>query len=183
MGRNTYKRQDYKFLPMDKLREICIYKQKVISLSSKIIFYACALTIAMGGILGWVTVFTSLTMGFKYMTPVYVLGCLFAILLLFFSGGIRAESRKLTKICIILFALLILSGFLLLFAFENSNEIISGLIFIVVGILGILICKNALSCFDDMDALRPLEGFPRFIKYTISDSDLEDPSKKKDLRL
>lgn len=183
MGRNTYKRQDYKFLPMDKLREICLHKQKVISVSSKIIFYACALTLIIGGVLGWVTIFTSLTMGFKFMTPVYVLGCLFAILLLIFSGGIRAESRKLTKICIFLFSLLIVSGFLLFFAFENSNEIISGIVFIFVGISGIFICKNALSCFDDMDALRPLEGFPRFIKYTISDSDLEDPSKKKDLRL
>lgn len=178
MKKNYYKRQDYKFLPMDRLREISIKKQKQLSYSSNAIFIVCALTLGICGILGWATLYTSLTLGFTFMTPTYLLSIFFAVLIMFFSGGIRAESRKLTKICMALFALLAVCGLVLALSLENDGEIIGGIVFILVGIFGIVTCNSALSCFDDIDELRTLDGFPRFIELVITKDDLEKSIKK-----
>ena len=178
MKKLNFKRQDYKFLPMDRLREICIKKQKHISYSSYFIIIVCVITLIFCGILGWATLYTSLTLGFTFMTPTYFLSIVFSLLILFFSGGIRAESRVLTKASIVLFLLMMLCGFVMIVGFSNTGEIIGGLAFLLIGITGILICFHALSCFKDMDELRKLDGFPRFMELRITKDDFEKRVKK-----
>ena len=168
-----YKRNEYKFLPMDILREICIYKQKQISYSSYFLVTASVLIFAFCGILGWVTFYTSVYGGMQYMTPSYILAIVFSVLFIIFGSGIRAESRFFTTVCLILFGLLILVGFYVLIFFSNKGEMISSLCFIIIGIIGMLYYSTMFSCFEDMDELRKLDGYPRFMELSISKDDFE----------
>ena len=170
---SDYKRQDYKILPMDVLREICIYKQKQISYCSYALVILSAITLTFCGILGWATIFTSLYGSAKFMTPAYFFAIVYAIAFLFFGSGVKAESKFCTKTCIVFFVLLFLTGLYILFVHSNLGETLTSFAFMIVSVLGLFFYLKLPSCFSDMDELRKLDGFPRFIEYAISKVDFE----------
>ena len=175
---NIYKRNEYKFLPEEILREIYLKKKKDISILSSIIIVIPLIVLILCGFIGWTNIFITLYAGINLADTIYFFTVIFCLLFIVIGSIIKTESKIAIKICFILFCLLSVFGGIATIFTQDSDQSIIYIFYIIFAIVGILILYKLSCFFKDMDELRKIDGYPRFLSYKIEDSDLETKRKK-----